>query len=254
MAANPDPFTPGETTDLTAGLPDVNTYKNLVGQWNNFLDQPGGRAQLLSIGLSLLQPPSFGDNPASQIGRAIGAGGETQARQEAMDIKQKEADTKALLREAQATAAGARASQQAQAAETARERIQSGRERDVLSAKVRLSQAYQGYLNGLDRGYNQELANWQKIQRDSVVTGAPVPPAPVKPAPLPIDQWVQQNSLARDLIGAGGGAPAQAPAAAAPTSGAAPQAPTADQREVGQLYTTPKGVLRWKGNGQWETP
>lgn len=115
------PFVAG--TDATSDLPDADTFGKLQDEWNTFLNQPSGRAALLTAGLQLMQPPSFGDTPVSQIGRAIGAAGETLGRTEAMDLRQAEAGSKAELRSAQAEAAGANAQTRAMGADVARERL-----------------------------------------------------------------------------------------------------------------------------------
>jgi hypothetical protein len=76
----------------------------LQGQWASFLDQPGARSALLNFGIALMQPPSFGDTPTSQIGRAVGAGAEAAGRGELQEAKVGEL-------EARSSAAVARAGQ-----------------------------------------------------------------------------------------------------------------------------------------------
>src|SRR5882672_10569734 len=115
MAGFFDPFTPGQTADPMAGV-DPGTYDKIRSEWGAFMGDPHGRAALLSAGLSLMQPPSFGDTGAGQIGRAIGTAGESVTANEESDrkkretdIRQQEADSKGDLRVAQAGAAEARA-------------------------------------------------------------------------------------------------------------------------------------------------
>lgn len=180
---------------------------------NQFFDNPQNRAMLLSTGLSLMQPPSFGDTPASQIARAIGAGGETVGRQEAMDQKQQEASSKQDLRSAQAIAAEARAGAAATRAGAAQERLtlegerQRGlNERARLGARIRLSNLYQNYV--------------RDTQRSNLVA----------PQPAPIqsfEDWVRGNPSLNALnlltsepaAAGGGGTGAPAPTSAAPAPG-----------------------------------
>jgi hypothetical protein len=89
-----NPFVAGADPDPTAGLPDSDTFSKLQDQWNTFLAKPEGQAALLSFGINMLQPPSFGDNPLAQAGRAIGHAGETVGNIEKMDIAQREAASK----------------------------------------------------------------------------------------------------------------------------------------------------------------
>ena len=61
----------------TPAAPDESgsTFDNIKSQWNSFLSKPEGQAALLSFGINMLQPPSFGDNPLAQAGRALGHAG-----------------------------------------------------------------------------------------------------------------------------------------------------------------------------------
>lgn len=201
MAGPGDPFTPGPTADPTAGLPDMGTFEQLRNQWATFLDDPRGRAALLSTGINLMQPPSFGDTGASQIGRAIGAGGETLNRTEAMDLKQQEADSRAQLREAQAGAAGARAGAAGSAATLASERLQNQRTLGNLGARVKLSGMYQGYVQGVQK---RNQAAQLQYEKDKILYPDRPPPQPEQAQDM--NTWMQSNPLVRDL-GLGGDLP-----------------------------------------------
>lgn len=109
MAGPFDPFTPGPAADPTAGIADPEMFNNLRNQWSSFIEQPGNRAFLLQTGLALMQPPSFGDNPASQIGRAVGEGAEAQTRQQIINSKLAESESKSEANVARAHAAGSSA-------------------------------------------------------------------------------------------------------------------------------------------------
>ena len=109
----------------TPAAPDESgsTFDNIKSQWNSFLSKPEGQAALLSFGINMLQPPSFGDNPLAQAGRALGHAGQTVGNIEAMDIKKQEASSKEDLRAAQADKASLAALAQGQAAQTAQAKL-----------------------------------------------------------------------------------------------------------------------------------
>lgn len=294
-----DPFSPGAIDDPTAAV-DPNSYSQIRQQWDSFLGQPGGRAALLSAGLALMQPQGFGDNPTAQIGRAIGAAGQSVGQVEGMDLKKAEQESKSELRSAQATAAearadaaGARAGAAGSALEFRREKLASDTERakdqldfrkeglkalgereseralfrreqdanrqqrSLTQARLRASIAYQQYLKDVNAKNSNPLNSGPKE------------------TPLGMNEWIGQNPMIRDLLtasGAGGGSTpqdaaddAEADAAGVPasspstTSGGAssgpPPAPTnAAERSVNTVYTTPRGPLRWLGDGKWAKP
>lgn len=203
MAGILDPFTPGATADPTAGIGDPSAYANLVGQWNQFLSDPRGRGALLSAGLALMQPRSFGDTPASQIGRAIGAGGESIRSADTQDLKEREVASKEELRGAQATAAEARAGAATANANTAATRaaaatdrlalmreLEQGRtDRLNLAQRVRLSDLYQRHINQIA---TQNARN-QRQNADPLNRGAPgFQPLPILPVPT-MQQWLQTH-------------------------------------------------------------
>jgi hypothetical protein len=86
----------------------MDTFENIRNQWSTFLDQPGARTALLQTGLSLMQPPHFGDTPTAQVGRAIGAGGEAVTRQAEAQSKQELAQAKGETLRANMGQAGAK--------------------------------------------------------------------------------------------------------------------------------------------------
>lgn len=243
-----DPFTPGQTDDPTAGV-DPQTYDKVKQEWNAFLGNPQGRAALLSSGLALMPPPSFGDTGASQIGRAIGAAGASATQNQATDMKQQELDSKQDLRSSQAVAAEARAGTAAERNNTATLRLQMQqaegdrkREASMLGARVRLSNMYQN-----------EVANIRKLNANNKLMGQPEVPIPA------YTEWVQNNPMLRSL-----GLIPDSPAATSddellptpgPTSQAAPagapqQMPQSRaQLQPGVTYSTPRGPLKWTGTG-----
>ncbi len=215
-----------------------------------FLDDPNGRAALLSAGLALMQPPSFGDNPTSQIGRAIGAAGESATANQLMGLKEQDADSKATLREAQAGAATARAESAGARADAAgsrlglqRAQLEALNERNLLQNRVRLSGMYQQYVKDTAK----------RNQDKSLLGGSPDPV-------LPMNDWIAQNPMLKNMglispqATPSEGDETEVPAASNTTTSAAAQAPRdASQRTAGTVYQTPKGPLKWTGTG-WVQP
>lgn len=154
-----DPFTPGTEGPPGAGV-DPGTYDRIRNEWGAFLSDPQGRAALMSAGLALTQPPSFGDNAMSQIGRAVGAMGQSGQLMEAQDLKRSELESKDAMREAQAEArlrtagaaeqraevAGIRAGAAGDRAGYQMQRLEDARIRNDMSARLRAAVAYENYV------------------------------------------------------------------------------------------------------------
>lgn|SRR5262245_60891501 len=95
-----DPFgTPDRAVNPT---PNTDTFSTLKPQWDAFLSDPGNRAAMVSFGLQLMQPIPFGGSPASQVGQAVGRAGEGARLAEALDIKQRQEDTRETAAESRA--------------------------------------------------------------------------------------------------------------------------------------------------------
>lgn len=60
---------------------------------------PTARSALLAFGLQAMQPTAIGQTPLGHIAQAIGSAGETVTRQEAMDLKDEEVNSKLALAE-----------------------------------------------------------------------------------------------------------------------------------------------------------
>lgn len=256
MAGLLDPFSPGPVNDPTAGV-DPSTYTRVRQEWDSFLGNPQGRAALLSAGLALMQPPSFGDTPTSQIGRAIGAAGQSASANQAMDLKEREQESKADLRSAQAAAAearaetaGARAGSSGARLELARERLESQQRQSLLGSRIRLSNMYQNYVKDI-----------AKRNSDAKIYNPSATPEPV----LSMQDWISQNPMLRQMglvpSQSGGsvddeGEDAVVPSTAPQTisGGAALEAPRDPAaRTPNTVYKTPKGPLKWTGTG-WVNP
>lgn len=256
-----NPWAPGPIEGM---VPD----QGVAAQVGSFMDDPRARAALLSFGLSMMQPPSFGDNFTSQLGRGIGAGGEAAAlvnqqgmAEEGLDIKRSEADSRQDLRAAQADSAISRAQTAETRAGAATERLgfagqslelrkaalKGVEERAALGARIRLSNMYQKYVEGVAEKNNDPLRR----------KGDPTEPI------LPINKWIEQNPMLKQLgllpKEDAGSDPADTdlpptPQASAgtptPSNVNAPAPRDPAQRKVGQVYAHPDGSgqnIRWNG-------
>jgi hypothetical protein len=186
MAGPLDPFTPGPTSDPTAGVADPDTFNNIRNQWSTFIDQPGNRAFLLQTGLALMRTPRFGQGPMDQIGDAVGEGAEALTRGRKLDIAESEAASKQDLRGAQAEAAIARSGTAATNVELARERFANDRIKAQFASQTKLDQIYQTYLQ-----------NAQKENADAVLFKRP--PTPI----LSKDEWLNSSAGAAAIRQAG---------------------------------------------------
>jgi hypothetical protein len=233
MAEGDTPFdvTPKPPAAQGAPQPDI------AQQWASFMGQPGATAALLNAGISLMQPPSFGDTFASQLGRAIGAGGEAATRGEVLESKIGESEARSEAARSRAGEAGAR--------------LETSLERTRLQNRVKLIGEYNKYRHGIDEANRKAIANWEKAtELDRLAGKTPSIPRPEPVMPDSQDVWIdKQERLTGGLqippaAGGGGGRPSG-------NAGPAPQNPS--DRRAGQVYDTPKGPLRWTGSG-WVSP
>lgn len=240
MAGMMDPFSPGLDSDPTAGLPDAGTFQNLYSQWQSFMGSPQGRAAMLAGGLSLLGPSRWGEDTLSRTAAAVGDAGAAVRTGDALALKEREADSKAELRAAQADKAAAGSATSAARADTATARLalmgeaQRGlMERNRLSNLIRLQGLYQNYVKEHNKSQDPLLM-------------------PKGQTPLPalgFEDWVRQNPRLVETVGGTSGV-----VEGASSVGAAPAPTDPGAREVGVVYSTPKGPLKWLGNGQWGSP
>lgn len=90
-----DPF---GTPDIAINpQPSPEDHAQIAGQWNDFLQDPKGRAALVNFGLALMQPVGLGQTPGGQIGQAVGFAGQGLQAQEEQERKAKETDIKSQL-------------------------------------------------------------------------------------------------------------------------------------------------------------
>jgi hypothetical protein len=229
MALPFDPFSP---------IADPAAFEQVQANLGNFMQNPAGRAALLSTGLALMQPPSFGDNAVSQLGRALGSAGETVNRTEAMDLKEREQDSKADLRSSQALAAESRAAASAARAETAGARLGTQAERLALAEKeqsFRQERALTGTKLRLAIAHQNYVKDVAKRNENARVLGGPV--ESVDPFPV----WLEKNPALKSLAGAIGVGAAAAPEAedeavpAAASTTSQPPAAVAGTPAVGEI-------------------
>lgn len=242
MAGLLDFFSP-QDPNASPALPD---FAPAQQQMSSFLDNPQGRAALLSAGLALMQSPSFGDTGASQIGRAIGAAGQSATANDLMDLKKAEQGSKEDLRAAQAVAAearagtaGARSDAAAQRLALEGEKLKALNDHNLLGNRIRLSGMYQNYVR--DTAKRNENASLLK-------PGAP--PEPV----LSMPDWIKANPTLRSLglipnEGATGDTTdTEDTSTTTPTTQAPIPVPARKtDLKAGTLYSTSRGVATWDG-------
>jgi hypothetical protein len=155
--ADQSPYDPQQSPDPNLPPPDP----GIVSQIQSALGDPRSQAALLTFGLNLMQPPSFGDNATSQIGRAIGSAGESGRSLDTQEQKQLESESKADLRSTQSDLAAAKAATAGVQSSAAADRLQYLRDKmsqdaaaKELQQRVVASGQYQAYLTALN---NQNL-------------------------------------------------------------------------------------------------
>jgi|SRR5215813_1258570 len=202
--------------------PPGGDFSGIAQQWADFMDQPGARTALLNAGIALMQPPSFGDTFASQLGRAIGAGGEAATRGEAQaaEVERKEA---------QAEAARSRAGE-------AGARLETSIERARMQGRVRLAMQYPNYKAGVESENRKRREEWQ---RQKFLTPE-LPEPPYVPLLSPDEFIAQQEKLLGVSIPEGGG---RGPSGGGTTRPYMPSNP--DDRQPGVVYDTPNGPATW---------
>lgn len=205
--------------DPVAGLIDPDTYSKIADQWTSFLDQPGGRAGVLSAGLALMQPGAWGQNGAAQIGSAIGAAGEASGRVETMNLKQREAASKEDSRAAAASLAEARAANAGQAAQLQESRLAQQKTLAQLTASNQLRRLHSDYVNKT-QAINQRISG--DVLNPPAGRPGHNPPLPI----VPFEQWLQSDPAARQLAERAGlpvSAPGSTSAPAPAVGGLSPQ-------------------------------
>jgi hypothetical protein len=242
------------------GEPDA--FSALKSQWDNFLEQPGGRTALLQFGINMMQPPSFGDTGISQVGRAIGSAGEAVTRQSELERKEMESESKADLAasrgyaaELRAENAGQRSSREGERLMMTRERLDNQKRQQDLTTRYNLLRSYQAYRREAEKANAKVEAAW-----NDPVAAAMRPKGAVKPPPQPVmseDEFLA-SPLSRaylDRAGMAAPPPSAAPAAppASPTltgrpvpAGGVVDVTTPDEANalpVGTRYRTPEGKL-----------
>jgi hypothetical protein len=65
-----------------------------MDQWTDWLQRPGNRSAMLQMGLQMMQPVGIGQTAGGHIAQSIGAGGEAMARADTSDLKERVAEAK----------------------------------------------------------------------------------------------------------------------------------------------------------------
>ncbi len=229
-------------------------------QYLDFLQQPTDPRLLsagLSAGLSLMQPPRWGDTGASELARAIGVGGESIAQSEATSRTERESQSKIDTQEARAEAARSRAEASGANTRAAGDRLGYMQERNALL------QQGQESLNERSRLSRLVQANGQYQQYVKALQTRNNDPMNRTPEPvLDFNTWLTNAGLGGLLVpGTSGSAtlgnstasPQKPPATSASATSSGPAPMDATQRQAGTVYSTPKGDLRWTGTG-WVQP
>lgn len=159
----------------------VDEYDKIRGEWASFLDQPGARAALLSTGIALMQPPSFGDTFASQLGRAVGAGAEAATRGELTESKVAE-------QEARSSAAVARAGHAGERLSLEQLRQQGMSERQSQQMQIRALDLWRKDQQASQTAYQKALKDWNDMKL--TMPAAQMPPQPTPPPFVDFDQWM----------------------------------------------------------------
>lgn len=215
-------------------MPQQSDPEDVVGRtsrWRNFLSTPSGRAALIQFGVSLTQPPSFGDNALSQVGRAVGSAGEAATRSEAAQLAQEEAKSKTEYRGALGEAARARANRSNALAKT-------GGLTAAQAARLGLSQRSQEALNA-QRLFNRKATFEQRYQKYLTDTQSynALEAAPGQELPVMTrEEYARRTGLQPGDVGAPPGPPA-----AEPTAGPPADYPDARQAPDGNWYVERNG-------------
>lgn len=266
---NYDPWTP---------QPGPVAQPGTLDQFGNFMDDPRARAALLSFGIAMMQPRTFGDTFTSQLGRGIGSAGEAvdrvdqqamrSADQERKDIelgiKGQEADSRADLRAAQADSALSRAQTAETRAAAATDRLNFTQQQlDLRKQMLDALQARHGLSTRVrvQQMYNKDIEAINEANRDPLSSSR----KGFIPAPIPsFDQWVQSKPEISALLGAlppldptsptptptPSATPTPSPSSSIPAPTYPPLPRNPKDRRPGQVYSTPSGRnVQWDGKG-----
>lgn len=242
MAGQYDPFNPGPTDYTTPPDPGI------AGHINSFLGDPKAMSALLSMGLALTQPPSFGDTGFSQIGRAVGAGGqalrnidtEEEAKRK-LDIAQQTADAKSETAAAHSDAAGARSNAAADRLAFQRDKQTQDQQNRDLTSRIKLSGLYQQYVQNTRTRNAKGAADVEKAKLLN-------PNATFTPEePQDFNTWLGANPLIKDmgLVPASGAAPTGPVETTPPDPGVTPAIPPIGQRVPGSTRAWSARLGRW---------
>lgn len=208
--------------------------------WAAMFADPRAQAAILSIAGGLAQPPQFGQTGFGHFMSSVGAGGESVRQNEALDLKQQEADSKAILRESQAALAGAKAETSGARSDTSAARLELQRQanedkntRNSLGNVIRFQRMYQDHVKAL-----------QTANQKAALLGQPAVPVPS------FNEWSAKSPQLTSMLGLSAKDTSLAtgdetlPDSASPTAGGDPN--------EGRTATGPGGKKKIWRNGGWQ--
>lgn len=215
-----DPFQPQQGVQTPQQGPDLAT------QWSTALNDPNVRTALLQFGISMLQPPSWGDTFGSQFGRAVGAAGEAVSNREQQNLDEEQKKSQIKLREAQAKRAGSGTGLAAERLGVEQSRLGLAQDKFALSKIVAAANARSRHF----AIYQREKAAYDQNKAYGIGDTS-------KPFPS-FDQWQHENGL--DTLYGGGGS--------GTNSSTYPTAVRGQMDRVPGNYNIPgRGVMYWDG-------
>lgn len=229
-----------DVTQTPFAGPDPAGGQSLIGQWNQALQDPTARAALLSFGLQMLQPPSPGQNALGVLGTAIGAAGETVTKRAKIDQEEEESAAKLSNAEAALGFNERRVQASERNAATREKALQLRAQPGAISAKDFMRQQAQTRRELQNIAAKQAKAYAEALQKAQY--GDP------DALPADVKRWAGKSEpeiyqeLLRDPEW-------QRKNVAAIQQATSATVPPATERQVGQVYQTPKGPMEWAGNG-----
>lgn len=211
----------------------------MLEQWGAALRDPGMRAGIMQMGLQLMQPMGFGQSSLGHLAQAVGAGGEASTRVEDQALKDQLAQSRMDAQNATLGLGQARVDIGNRNATTREKALQARTAGGGLSAKD-LFRAGQSESRALENKAKWEAGQIVKQVTDAELLGTQLDPGiarykgkgagDIYRELLADPQWRQKSQIAGQTA-------------------AGATVPPPEQRQVGQVYNTPKGPMVWRGNG-----
>jgi len=233
MNPNAFDFSQQQDSQQGAGQPGI------LDQWSAALQNPATRASLMQMGLQLMQPMGFGQSPMGHFAQAVGAGGEAGDRVETQELKDQIAQNtmdrqNALLQQGE-------------------ERLAIGNRNATTREKALGLRTTGGGLTAKDLFRSQQQgvktleskAQWEATQIAKQIADAKLLAGEL-PEGLKKYDGMGAGDIYRSLIA---DPEWQRRTRLSTATSATAAIPPAGQRQVGQVYQTPKGPMVWRGTG-----